>query len=849
MKNRTYAWCTFILHLFFFLSIFDIYLTSPVIVGLTPLPKHSLPPAKRVVVVSIDGTRYSTFTSTDKTGHPRAAYVLSRICSNGLFGRSITQLPTESRPGHVAIFGGLGEDLSNVAAGWKKSLVPFDTVFNQSQSSFLFGSPDIVDIFMNGRDNVAGFAYDAAFEDFSKDNADYLDTWVLDRAERFFAERQKSVDGGNGEVYFFHLLGSDTNGHVHKPSSFQYQNNVNVVDAIIAKLEALINAHFDHDNATAWIVTADHGMTDWGSHGAGSPDEIVTPLAAWGAGIASSLDGTACSFDHFKQLEINQIDLAPLISSLISIPIPSNSIGSFHPSMIDSTSENRLLMMRENIEQLLNQLDAMEQRSFRTYRDSVDQFKVRMYQADFDALKKVEADVKKGIRFYHVANRPILSLLVVGGVLSWMVYTMVLVVAPSSSSTRSLRHSRLFIATGLILSSVLVMMLKLKTYQIVWFIFAVLPMSLLIKCRLPSLDYGALGQMALFSQLLVAVFFHRQVLSFVIIVFILTPRLNGNVANVAKLENMATLALALFPLLPTISDTENRALVLITEFIGIVIFQVKYYSQLESSRLLSINLWCTFMIKTLMAMSQLFSLEPPSIVIYASWMCLVITFITPFYESPVIEKRFLAIAFSLFSLYSLFSTFYENVFMLVFIFNLFFFIKSESKSRSQSTCYNYSGSIFDEGIGTLKMGTDVARVEVFLVYILVAFFGVGNIASLNSFNPTSIESFVFIFNPFIMGILLFFKVILPFIPTCCALLAIIRTENICYSSLMKLIILISDMMSLTFFFLVRDEGSWLDVGLSISNFSIVLLMNISITLVMMLSSLLATTTLRAKLAN
>ena len=66
---------------------------------------------------------------------------------------------------------------------------------------------------------------------------------------------------------------------------------------------------------------------------------------------------------------------------------------------------------------------------------------------------------------------------------------------------------------------------------------------------------------------------------------------------------------------------------------------------------------------------------------------------------------------------------------------------------------------------------------------------------------------------------------------------------------MKVIILISDLMSLTFFFLVRDEGSWLDVGLSISNFSIVLLMNISITLVMMLSSLMANYTLRRKIAN
>ena len=46
--------------------------------------------------------------------------------------------------------------------------------------------------------------------------------------------------------------------------------------------------------------------------------------------------------------------------------------------------------------------------------------------------------------------------------------------------------------------------------------------------------------------------------------------------------------------------------------------------------------------------------------------------------------------------------------------------------------------------------------------------------SLNSFNPSSIESFVFIFNPFLMGILLFIKVLLPFIPTCAGLLAVIR---------------------------------------------------------------------------
>ena len=75
-------------------------------------------------------------------------------------------------------------------------------------------------------------------------------------------------------------------------------------------------------------------------------------------------------------MEINQIDLAPLISTLISIPTPSNSIGSFHPDMIDSTEENKLQMMKDNIYQLLNQLDAMEEKSFRTFTKTADQIRL-----------------------------------------------------------------------------------------------------------------------------------------------------------------------------------------------------------------------------------------------------------------------------------------------------------------------------------------------------------------------------------------------------------------------------------------------------------------------------------------
>ena len=53
---------------------------------------------------------------------------------------------------------------------------------------------------------------------------------------------------------------------------------------------------------------------------------------------------------------------------------------------------------------------------------------------------------------------------------------------------------------------------------------------------------------------------------------------------------------------------------------------------------------------------------------------------------------------------------------------------------------------------------DVLTAFVFLHFSVVSFFGTGNIASLNSFDPRSIACLVSIFSPFLMGGLLLFKV-------------------------------------------------------------------------------------------
>ena len=120
------------------------------------------------------------------------------------------------------------------------------------------------------------------------------------------------------------------NGHGYRPNSQEYLNNIISVDRGIQRTEQIFENFYNQDGKTAYIVTSDHGMSNWGSHGSSHPDETLTPMVAWGAGVRGPRDASVLETNGYKDTfskdwqllnvkrsDVQQIDIAPLMASLV----------------------------------------------------------------------------------------------------------------------------------------------------------------------------------------------------------------------------------------------------------------------------------------------------------------------------------------------------------------------------------------------------------------------------------------------------------------------------------------------------------------------------------------------------
>uniref|UniRef100_UPI00398F4EE0 GPI ethanolamine phosphate transferase 1 isoform X2 n=1 Tax=Pristiophorus japonicus TaxID=55135 RepID=UPI00398F4EE0 len=915
-----------LVHLVFFASIFDIYFTSPLVHGTTPHRAALPPPAKRLVLFVADGLRADTFFELDRDGQTRSPFLRSVVEHSGSWGVSHTRVPTESRPGHVALIAGFYEDVSAVAKGWKENPVEFDSVFNESKYTWSWGSPDILPMFAKGAsgDHVHTHMYPAEQEDFAAEDASKLDTWVFNEVKEFFEFAKSNETLANKMradevVYFLHLLGLDTNGHAHRPMSREYKENVRTVDKGIQEVVSVIEDFYRNDERTAFIYTSDHGMTEWGSHGAGHPSETLTPLVAWGAGINGPQPGSNQWFpddflhewklNDWKRLDVNQADIAPLMAALIGVPFPLNSVGILPLEYLNHSDHFKAECMLTNAMQILEQFTVkMIHKKETTLSFMFSPFKPLPLSKEQDMLRTARLYIRQqrygdaislckslidlaleGLSYYHTYDRVFLGISVVLGFVGWTSYAFVLIVKLHTRLSKPIaKLNELssgdclpagFIGAGVTITLFLLVQSCPWTYYVycllpvpVWFAvikeFGVIQNVInSVSTHPPAKSIGYLLLFILGIETMIASFFYREVLTIGLVAFAGWPLLS-KLSHRNKVLSLSwifcSFILAVFPLMPVVGRNPNITLVtgagvltIIATFTFFTTFKTAKTNTVETTvnrsiytaQILSIVLSIYTVNTTHSSLALKHGL--PLINQVISWTTLASSVLMPLLSSTFLLQRQLSIYLSLMSTYLLLSTGYEALFPLVLSCLMFIWINLEQETivlHDISPAQKLSTIDFAQkvdGTQVRHLGLDdIRRSYFFIFFIVTAFFGTGNIASVNSFDPASVYCFLTVFNPFVMGALMMWKILIPFVIVMCAFESIQVSTRLSSNSLFLIVLVISDIMALHFFFLVKDYGSWLDIGTSISHYVIVMSMTIFLMFLSRLAEILTTRRIR-----
>ncbi|KAK2612886.1 Glycosyl phosphatidyl inositol anchor synthesis [Conoideocrella luteorostrata] len=891
-----------IFHLVYIYSIFDIYFVSPIVSGMRLFgierPPSGKAPAERLVLIVGDGLRadkaFQSFpephphTVDDMTPRPLAPFLRSRVLHEGTFGVSHTRVPTESRPGHVALIAGLYEDVSAVATGWKLNPVNFDSVFNRSRHTWSWGSPDILDMFEHGAvpGRVDSYTYEPEFEDSSQD-ALRLDHWVFDHVREFFAEaatnqtlnkalRQDKI------VFFLHLLGLDTNGHAHRPFSNEYLNNIKVVDQGVKETSELIQ-RFYGDDRTAFVFTADHGMSDWGSHGDGHPDNTRTPFITWGSGVAipEVYEGSIApghdayssdwGLDHIRRHDVDQADIAALMSYLIGTEFPANSVGELPLSYLSA----------DNIEKatasLVNAKSIMEMYRVKEHKKRNSEIRFRPYHPFSDekfspenriaAIQTLVANGKyeeaieesntliqitlEGLRYLQTYDWLFLRALITIGYLGWMAYAITTVV--DMFVTRETIPTQRTLTVITFFSAVLAALYAsflVSRSPITYYVYTLFPVVLWeeVYAHRESLrrgksvlfanlhSTGGAVTLLLHSTIFVVIiqclavgYIYREVLTAIYVLAAAWPVVYGlsflqNHSLLSIVWAISCLIMSTFTLLPAMK-VESVALILSGGFIMFLIgllylvFEDKVLS--DHGTHVSYSKMNRNIQRTLTGI-QVGLIPLSMLVTRSSAMSIQAKQGLP-RGNQVLGWAVLTCA----PTFVILTISYEGLFYVAFSITLLVWVRLEYavemffRKRGQE---NNSAAVQQTRQGPLqyrRLRLSDARVALFFMVLLQsAFFSTGNVASVSSFSLESVYRLVPIFDPFSQGALLILKLMIPFALISANLGILNKRLGVAPSALFMLVMAISDILTLYFFWVVKDEGSWLEIGSTISHFAI-----------------------------
>ncbi|XP_001658859.2 GPI ethanolamine phosphate transferase 1 [Aedes aegypti] len=707
-------------------------------------------------------------------------------------------------------------------------------------------------------------SYPAEVEQFSKSsNTSVLDMWVFEKVKHFFekTENIEILTSKKKVILFLHLLGMDTSGHVHKPYSSLFTDNLIIVDHGIETIVQLIDRVTNHDQKTTYIFTSDHGMTDKGSHGSGHPVETETPFVAWGAGIRhwknawiedtaknAIIDGVIV-----PRWDMNQADVAPLLSSLLGQAIPKNSCGKLPKQYLNASDMYVAEFMRKNFEQLYQQYDHYKYQSSQKlfqwnipkkesdYATIISKLKNDMesvYRAknfkQVIALCDVLIDVTlEAIEFYQTYYKHELLLMLTIAMIGWIliVLSKVFVFEPVFSKISRKLIWGGFVCVILIIGyNILQRTPKTVIFYFVLPVFLWIPVLASWKTYIRVINMKVIGQSVIFvgcAEICVIAFFQRSVLSLFLLgnTIYLSYHLKRNNSGSLLLSIIASnIALAIFPILPVVEKDSNHPWLLV---FGVLLWSVANtmvnikYTENYMFRCMQCVVCWSFAVNLLISIYMIETgIDLSWMNRTLSWLFLVISFVIPFTTSTTIVIRLMAITINYAVPFMILSLSYEPLFLFAFSVSMFSWLLAENEIATYSQKITKLSFLYEITQNKPVDFGDFRRALTFVLYILVSFFGTGNMATVSSFDPNWVRLLVSTFSPFLMASLIIMKLLIPILVAVCCLKSLQIITKVKAQTLFLLIFVVCDLMCLHFFYLIKNKGSWLEIGSSISHFVI-----------------------------
>jgi len=222
--------------------------------------------------------------------------------------------PSLSIPSFTVINTGAYQEINGVTTNWyEEPLPPLDSIFCEAKKKGLTTAI----VREAGGPELFGQCLDYALYSEMSDDPKAADDVILEESLSLLEKKPN--------LLWIHFSGSDWAGHNQGGASQEYREFAREIDSRIAKILAAIDL-----KSAVVILLADHGHIDSGGHGGGEEEVIRVPLVIAGESIKPG-----------SYAEVEQVNIAPTVATLLGMAIPTHSQGQPLFDVLDMTLQSK----------------------------------------------------------------------------------------------------------------------------------------------------------------------------------------------------------------------------------------------------------------------------------------------------------------------------------------------------------------------------------------------------------------------------------------------------------------------------------------------------------------------------